>query len=95
MSEASPSKPSADSTVSERVSRAPPSAVEENRTSAPDRTVVEPAIAPINSIERYRRISDTAYALYAERGYVDGYDVEDWLRAETIVDQSLLEPRAT
>ncbi len=27
-------------------------------------------------------IARRAYALYEQRGYVHGYDVEDWLRAE-------------
>lgn len=28
-----------------------------------------------------------AYLLYEERGCVDGYEVEDWLRAEVLVSQ--------
>lgn len=28
-----------------------------------------------------------AYLLYVERGRVDGYEVEDWLRAEALVSQ--------
>ena len=32
-----------------------------------------------------RKVQETAYKLYAARGYADGYDVEDWLRAEQIV----------
>jgi hypothetical protein len=40
---------------------------------------------------RHRMISEAAYARYAERGYADGYDIEDWLAAETEVDHVLLE----
>ncbi len=28
------------------------------------------------------RITDRAYALYAERGYREGYALDDWLQAE-------------
>ena len=35
---------------------------------------------------RHRLISDLAYARYRARGYVDGYDLEDWLDAEAEVD---------
>ena len=31
------------------------------------------------------RIAARAYALYVERGCVDGHDMEDWLRAEAEV----------
>jgi len=37
-------------------------------------------------------ISETAYRLYAERGYTDGYDVDDWVQAEAEVDHLLLNP---
>ncbi len=32
---------------------------------------------------------EAAYGLFAERGYQDGYDVDDWLRAEEAVDRQL------
>jgi predicted acyl esterase len=38
---------------------------------------------------RYRMISEAAYALYAARGYQDGYDTDDWLAAEARVDRDL------
>jgi hypothetical protein len=40
---------------------------------------------------RHRMISEAAYALYAQRGYVDGFDVDDWLTAEAGVDHILLD----
>jgi len=41
---------------------------------------------------RHRLISEAAYYLYAQRGYEDGYDVDDWLQAEAQVDHVLLNP---
>ena len=35
---------------------------------------------------RHRMISEAAYHLYAQRGYADGYDLDDWLQAETQID---------
>jgi len=31
--------------------------------------------------------------MYASRGFVDGYDVEDWVNAEARVDHLLLNPQ--
>jgi hypothetical protein len=38
---------------------------------------------------RHRMISETAYQFYAQRGYVDGYELDDWLKAEAEVDRLL------
>jgi len=35
-------------------------------------------------------VSETAYHLYAQRGYADGYDLDDWLQAETMIDHIAL-----
>ena len=35
---------------------------------------------------RHRMISEAAYYLYAQRGYADGYELDDWLQAEARVD---------
>ncbi len=35
--------------------------------------------------EEYSGIQQIAYELYVQRGYENGHDVEDWLRAETII----------
>jgi hypothetical protein len=43
---------------------------------------------------RHRLISEAAYQLYAERGYVDGLELDDWLQAEAEVDRSLGGQRA-
>ena len=38
---------------------------------------------------RCRLIREAAYHRYAERGYSDGHDVDDWLQAEAAVDGAL------
>jgi hypothetical protein len=43
---------------------------------------------------RHRMISEAAYHLYAQRGYADGYEVDDWQQAEADVAHLLLEPRS-
>ena len=43
----------------------------------------------------HRMISEAAYQLYAERGYVDGLELDDWLQAEAEVDRRLGGQRAT
>ncbi len=40
---------------------------------------------------RHRLISEAAYHLYEQRGYSDGYDLDDWLQAEAQVDHVRLE----
>jgi hypothetical protein len=37
------------------------------------------------------RIAEKAYALYLERGRTDGCDVEDWLRAERLLQDEATE----
>jgi hypothetical protein len=39
------------------------------------------------------RIARKAYELWQERGYRDGYDLEDWLDAEIIVMEKIDEAR--
>jgi Protein of unknown function (DUF2934) len=36
--------------------------------------------------ERHQLISEAAYERYMQRGYCDGYDVDDWLEAEAEID---------
>jgi hypothetical protein len=43
---------------------------------------------------RHRMVSDRAYQIYAQRGYVDGFALADWFQAEAEVDR-LLSDRAT
>ena len=50
---------------------------------------VEGAQDSIDVDLRHRMISEEAYRLYAARGYIDGYDVDDWLQAEASIDHLL------
>lgn len=43
---------------------------------------------------RHRLISDVAYQRYVERGYADGYDLDDWLQAESDVDHMMVGPHS-
>jgi hypothetical protein len=43
---------------------------------------------------RHRMISEAAYNLYAQRGYVGGFEVDDWLQAEAEVGR-ILSARST
>ena len=60
-----------------------------------DTPIEEDAQSEIGDELRHRMISEAAYQLYAERGYVDGLELDDWLQAENEVDRSLGGGRAT
>lgn len=55
----------------------------------PDVSLEEDTKGEIGGEVRHRMISEAAYQLYAERGYVDGLELDDWLQAEAEVDRSL------
>jgi predicted acyl esterase len=59
----------------------------------PDQPFAEGALDAIDPELRHRMVSEAAYRLYGERGYEDGYDLDDWLQAEAAVDHLLLNPR--
>ena len=59
----------------------------------PDQPFAEGALDAIDPDLRHRMISEAAYRYYGERGYEEGYDVDDWLQAEADVDHLLLNPR--
>ena len=58
----------------------------------PDQAFAEGLDDQLDADLRYRMVSETAYRLYAERGYADGYDMDDWLQAEAAVDHMVLNP---
>jgi len=60
-----------------------------------DAPTEEDAKVEIGDELRHRMISEAAYQLYAERGYVDGLELDDWLQAEAEVDHRLGGQRAT
>jgi hypothetical protein len=53
--------------------------VKATRTSAPRASKARPAAAPPS----HEEIAKRSYELYLERGAVDGFHVEDWLKAES------------
>jgi hypothetical protein len=55
-----------------------------------ERTAEERILETLDADERHRMISEAAYELYMQRGYCDGYDLDDWLQAEAQVDHWLL-----
>ena len=56
----------------------------------PDMPFAEGNCDELGADLRHRLISDAAYTRYCERGYADGYDLDDWLEAEAAVDHMLL-----
>ena len=55
----------------------------------PEPPVAENAQGKIDPQARHRMISEAAYRLYARRGYVEGFELEDWMQAEAEVDRQL------
>ena len=59
-----------------------------------DRAVEQPfaegATDDLDPDLRHRLISEAAFQRYAERGYGDGYDRDDWLDAEAQVDHIIV-----
>ena len=58
----------------------------------PDMPFQEGARDALDPDLRHRLISEAAYFLYAQRGFSDGYDQDDWLQAETQIDHVILNP---
>jgi hypothetical protein len=72
-----------------------PNIVAENTLDElPDQPFAEGAGDTIDPDLRHRMISESAYHRYAERGYEDGYDLDDWLQAEADVEHVLLNREA-
>ena len=49
--------------------------VRKSRTKAPD-----------TGVERERKVAEAAYFLAQSRGFAPGSELDDWLRAEAVVD---------
>lgn len=56
----------------------------------PDQPFAEGGQDMLDADLRHRMISEAAFHRYAEHGYADGYDMDDWLQAEAEVDHLLL-----
>jgi hypothetical protein len=59
----------------------------------PDQPFEEGVNDAIDPDLRHRLVSEAAYSLYSKRGYVDGFELDDWLAAESDVDHLLLNPQ--
>lgn len=60
--------------------------------AAPDQPFEEGTRDAIGAELRHRMVSEAAYYRYAQRGYSDGYDIDDWTAAEAEIDHLLLNP---
>jgi hypothetical protein len=60
--------------------------LDDTTDTMPDMPFEEGAHDALDPDLRHRMISEAAYHLYVQRGYEDGYDVDDWLQAEAEVD---------
>ena len=66
--------------------KAPSKTVSRNRISVPRD---EPEVAQFRLPEdMHIRIAQKAYGLFEQRGFVHGYDLQDWLEAEKQVIES-------
>lgn len=68
-------------------------AIEEMEDAAPEIPFAEGTRDELDPDLRHRLVSELAYARFCARGYVDGYDLEDWLQAQAEVDHMALHPR--
>jgi hypothetical protein len=66
---------------------------EDEAGAMPDQPFVEGAYDVVDPDLRHRMISAAAYQRYVERGYADGYDLDDWMAAETEVEHVLVNRR--
>ena len=67
-------------------------AAREDSDSMPDAPFEEGAHGVLEPDLRHRMISEAAYYLYTQRGYGDGYDMDDWLQAEAQIEQVIMYP---
>jgi hypothetical protein len=57
-----------------------------------DQPFAEGAMDAVDPDLRHRMISEAAFHRYAERGYDDSYERDDWLEAEAQVDHVTVKP---
>jgi hypothetical protein len=51
-------------------------------------STMEPEKAAIQTIE-HERVAELAHELFLARGAGDGHDLDDWLKAETLLQQQI------
>lgn len=71
---------------------APVPAASESDDVMPDTPFEEGAHGVLDPDLRHRMISEAAYYLYTQRGYDDGYDLDDWLQAEEQIEHAIVNP---
>jgi hypothetical protein len=69
-------------------------ALESEVERMPDQPFAEGAQDAMDPDFRHRLVSEAAYRRYVERGYEDGYDLDDWLAAEADVDHLVVDRAA-
>jgi DUF2934 family protein len=53
--------------------------------------VIREAAPSFSTVEFYARVARRAYDLFERRGRKEGHDVEDWLEAERLVKDEMLQ----
>lgn len=56
------------------------------QTSIKPRSITDEQSPNASVNEKWQRIATKAYELYEQRGALDGHALEDWLKAESIVN---------
>lgn len=67
---------------------APAASTAERQNESPATATSEPGLS---LVEYHARIARKAYDLFERRGRDEGHDVEDWLEAERLVKEELLQ----
>lgn len=63
-----------------------------NKSGEPQsHTAVREAAPSFSTVEFYARVARRAYDLFERRGREEGHDVEDWLEAERLVKDEMLQ----
>ena len=89
-SQARSPKPSVSVRAAAEHPRSVPIIVEDESEKLSDQPFAEGMQDALDADLRHRMISEAAFHRYAQRGYADGYDMDDWLQAEAEVDHLLL-----
>jgi len=61
------------------------------KSGGPQSSPAIPEAASFSNVEFYARVARRAYDLFERRGREEGHDVEDWLEAERLVKDELLQ----
>jgi hypothetical protein len=74
-------------TIGERTKAKPAKKSDESQSHA----VLREAAPLFSTVEFYARVARRAYDLFERRGREEGHDVEDWLEAERLVKDEMLQ----